>query len=70
MRITNGKNSNWEIHLNDTGYMESKAIVAGCGDSVYGSVSYFIKRVKNGGFAKDEFTKEGLEFLEKNGFKW
>ena len=64
IRLTDTK-GNWDIYLNERGYTESIAIVEGCGNSVYGSMSHFIKNLSLGYIDLDHLTDEGREIAIK-----
>ena len=64
IRLTDTK-GNWDIYLNERGYTESIAIVEGCGNSVYGSMSHFMKNLKLGYIEVESLTDEGREIAIK-----
>lgn len=70
-KLTEGRD-NWDLYLNDSGYVEAVATVKGCGNSVYGNISHFIKNLRLGRIEIESLTDYGKKLVkeeaEKRGF--
>lgn len=67
IQITNGKDSNWSIYLNEeSGIMYSMANDKDCNNSQFGDLPHLIKMIRKGFYQKEQFTEAGLKIIGKN----
>lgn len=67
IQITNGKDSNWSIYLNEeNGILYSVANDKDCNNSQFGDFPHLIKMIRKGFYCKEQFTETGLKFIEKH----